>query len=68
MTTYLTDSYLQRQITLTDTYGYRPEDIVVLKDVPELPERSHPTRANLVRDTVSSPSAIPVEIQHSFAS
>ena len=42
-------------ITLAATYGYRPEDIVVLKDQPELPARYQPTRVNMVRDIRSSP-------------
>ena len=37
-------------LTLVDTYGYRPEDIVVLKDLPEFPEQSKPTRVNMVRE------------------
>jgi hypothetical protein len=37
---------------VTDTYGYRPEDVCVLKDDPDpdFPEHSQPTRANIVRD------------------
>ncbi len=36
-------------LILADTYGYRPKDIVVLKDHPEYPEQSKPTRVNMVR-------------------
>jgi hypothetical protein len=46
-------------ITLAVTYGYRPEDIVVLKDQPELPENCQPTRVNIVRDVMSSPLCDP---------
>jgi hypothetical protein len=35
---------------LTTTYGYRKEDIVVLKDLPELPESSQPTQVNMIRE------------------
>ncbi|KAI9458149.1 caspase domain-containing protein, partial [Lactarius psammicola] len=35
---------------LTDTYGYRLEDITVLKDDPDLPDLSHPTRVNMIRE------------------
>jgi hypothetical protein len=35
---------------ITDTYGYRPEDVCVLKDDPDFPEHSQPTRDNIVRD------------------
>jgi hypothetical protein len=43
------------------TYGYPPEDIVVLKDLPELPD-SHPTRVNMVRDIRPYLSTIRIEI------
>jgi len=35
---------------LIHTYGYSPEDIVVLKDDPSFPERLQPTRANMIRE------------------
>ncbi|KAI0277926.1 caspase domain-containing protein [Russula aff. rugulosa BPL654] len=35
---------------LISTYGYRPGDIVVLKDLPGFPEQSKPTRVNMIRD------------------
>ncbi|KAN0130443.1 Caspase domain containing protein [Lactarius tabidus] len=35
---------------LTDTYGYRPEDITVMKDDPTFPDISHPTRVNMIRE------------------
>ena len=35
-------------ILITDTYGYAPQDIVVLKDDPSLPEHLQPTRVNMV--------------------
>ncbi|KAF8489073.1 caspase domain-containing protein [Russula emetica] len=35
---------------LINTYGYRPEDIVVLKDLPEFPEQSKPTQVNMIRE------------------
>jgi len=35
---------------LIATYGYRPEDIVVLKDQPELPAHHQPTRVNMIRE------------------
>ncbi|KAN0118331.1 Caspase domain containing protein [Russula decolorans] len=38
------------QQLLIHTYGYSPEDIVVLKDDPTLPEHLHPTRANMIRE------------------
>lgn len=43
------------KITLAATYGYRPEEIVVLKDQPDLLARYQPTRVNMVRDIMSSP-------------
>ncbi len=49
--------------TLADVYGYRPEQIVVLKDLYGLPEQSQPTRDNMVRDTCLHLSAICIEIQ-----
>lgn len=42
-------------ILIIDTYGYSPEDIVVLMDDPTLPEHSQPTRVNMVE----SPSLFP---------
>jgi hypothetical protein len=39
-------------ILITDTYGYSPEDIVILKDDPTLPEHLQPTRANMVRPPI----------------
>jgi len=50
-------------LTLADTYNYRAEDIVVLKDLPEFPEQSKPTRVNMVRYIRFNPSAIRIEIQ-----
>ncbi|KAF8267146.1 caspase domain-containing protein [Lactarius quietus] len=38
------------QQLLTDTYGYRPEDITMMRDDPSLPELSHPTRVNMIRE------------------
>ncbi|KAH9968497.1 caspase domain-containing protein [Lactifluus volemus] len=35
---------------LINTYGYRPEDVCVLKDDPDFPEHSQPTRANIIRE------------------
>lgn len=35
---------------LTDTYGYRPEDITVMRDDPNFPDLSHPTRVNMIRE------------------
>jgi hypothetical protein len=35
-------------IPIPDTYGYSPEDIVVLKDDPSLPNHLQPTRLNMV--------------------
>lgn len=35
-------------IPVPETYGYLPEDIVVLKDDPSFPDQFHPTRANMV--------------------
>lgn len=35
---------------LIHTYGYSPEDIVVLKDDPTLPEHLQPTRVNIIRE------------------
>ncbi|KAI9432855.1 caspase domain-containing protein [Lactarius indigo] len=36
------------QQLLIDTYGYRPEDITILKDDPNIPDLSHPTRVNMI--------------------
>jgi hypothetical protein len=55
-------------LTLADTYGYRPEDIVVLKDLPEFPEQSKPTRVNMVRDIRLHISVTRIEIQPRFVS
>jgi hypothetical protein len=38
-------------MVLAGTYDYRLEDVTVLKDHPNLPEHSQPTRANIVRNT-----------------
>ncbi|KAF8267126.1 caspase domain-containing protein [Lactarius quietus] len=38
------------QQLLTDTYGYRPEDITMMRDDLSLPELSHPTRVNMIRE------------------
>jgi hypothetical protein len=38
------------QELLIHTYGYSPEDIVILKDDPALPEYLQPTRANIIRE------------------
>ncbi|KAH9041167.1 caspase domain-containing protein [Lactarius hengduanensis] len=38
------------QQLLTETYEYRLEDITVLKDSPNLPDISHPTRVNMIRE------------------
>ncbi|KAI9510660.1 caspase domain-containing protein [Russula earlei] len=38
------------QKLLLSVYGYRPEDIVVLKDLQEFPEHSRPTRVNMLRE------------------
>ncbi|KAI0246844.1 caspase domain-containing protein [Lactifluus subvellereus] len=38
------------QDLLITTYDYRPEDITVLKDHPDLPEDSQPTRVNMIRE------------------
>ncbi|KAH9977499.1 caspase domain-containing protein [Russula compacta] len=38
------------QELLTSTYGYRPEDITILKDLREFPEHSQPTRVNMIRE------------------
>jgi hypothetical protein len=54
--------------TLPATYNYRPEDIVVLKDLPKLPKLSHPTRVNMVRDIRPHLPALCVEIQPRFVS
>lgn len=35
---------------LINTYGYRPEDIVVLKDLPGFPRQFMPTHVNLIRE------------------
>jgi hypothetical protein len=35
-------------ILIPGTYKYLPEDITVLKDDPDLPSLSQPTRANIV--------------------
>jgi len=35
---------------LTETYGYRPEDITVMRDDTNLPDLSHPTRDNMIRE------------------
>jgi len=35
---------------LINTYGYHLEDIVVLKDLPEVPALSQPTRVNMIRE------------------
>jgi hypothetical protein len=35
-------------ILVLETYGYSPEDITVLKDNPELPDSSQPSRDNMV--------------------
>ena len=35
-------------ILIPETYGYSPEDIIVLKDDTKLPELSQPTRDNMV--------------------
>jgi len=46
----------KRRLTLIltiDTHGYSPEDITVLKDDPELPDLSHPTRDNMVIELYS---------------
>jgi hypothetical protein len=40
----------QYQDLLLNTYGYRPEDIVVLKDLPEFPEQFKPTQVNMLRE------------------
>jgi hypothetical protein len=43
--------FCKRRLTLIltlDTYGYSPEDITVLRDDPELPDLSQPTRDNMV--------------------
>jgi len=40
-------------ITLAGTYGYRPEDITILKDHPDFLDDAQPTRANMVRDSRS---------------
>ncbi|KAI0246856.1 caspase domain-containing protein [Lactifluus subvellereus] len=35
---------------LMSTYGYRSEDVTVLKDNPDLPADSQPTRVNIIRE------------------
>ncbi|KAF8258284.1 caspase domain-containing protein [Lactarius quietus] len=35
---------------LLGTYGYRPEDVVILKDDPALPAHLQPTRENILRE------------------
>jgi hypothetical protein len=35
---------------LTETYGYQSEDITVMRDDPNLPDLSHPTRDNMIRE------------------
>ena len=56
-------------ITPAETYGYRPEDITVLKDHRDLPVNAQPTRANMVRDSISLQyPAIRIEAQRRFAS
>jgi hypothetical protein len=45
--------YVSSAMILAGTYGYRLENVTVLKDHPNLPEGSQPTRVNIVRDTVS---------------
>jgi len=42
-------SSIRFPLTLADTYGYRPKDIVVLKDPPEFPQQYKPTQVNMVR-------------------
>jgi len=44
------DDVEQYRELLSSTYGYRPEDVVVLKDDPKLPEHLQPTRVNLIRE------------------
>ena len=46
-------------MTLAATYGYRPEDVIVLKDQPSISARYQPTRVNMVRDIGSSPPRDP---------
>jgi hypothetical protein len=35
-------------VLFPDTYGYRSEDMTVMKDDPSFPDLSHPTRVNMV--------------------
>lgn len=51
-----------------DTYGYRPEDIVVLKDLADFPEERKPTEVNMVRDIRLHLPAIRSEIPPRFVS
>ncbi|KAI9456400.1 peptidase C14, caspase domain-containing protein, partial [Lactarius psammicola] len=37
-------------VLIPETYEYRPEDITILKDDPNLPDLSHPTRVNMLRE------------------
>lgn len=39
---------------LAGTFGYHSKDVTVLKDHPDFPADSQPTRVNIVRDTKSS--------------
>ena len=46
-------SLLSVLILVLETYGYSPEDITVLKDSPELPSFSQPSRDNMVIEPYS---------------
>ena len=46
-------SLLSVLILVLETYGYSPEDITVLKDNPELPDSSQPSRDNMVTEPQS---------------
>ena len=45
--------FLLTTILSPDTYRYRPEDITVMRDDPNLPALSHPTRDNMVNGNKS---------------
>ena len=68
MITRIIGFYPPTTVTLAATYGYRPEDIIALKDHPEIPTRYQPTRANMVRGLSHHLSTIHVEIKHRFVS
>ena len=54
-------------ILVLETYGYSPEDITVLKDSPELPDFSQPSRDNMVIEP-HSPFCARLALTHTPAS